>query len=530
MPLTKKNYRQIAEDILKQITGGETTEEHTYEVGKTLYRLSNSPITEISEVEGVSKGETKFFVKDVDYRLTGDSVEWLGGGEHPDEGASFTVKYTFTRSGISDVTPGSVVRTIVEAISREIEYLYAQMDQAYLSGFLDTATGDALDLVVSLLGVRRKPPLPSSGYVTFGRGTEPETLSVTGEVNLYDPRAHPKAEYALKKPLVKEVVKVEGTFKGSPKHLFERDVDYSLVGNSVRWLPGGKKPDDETSFFVDYTSYREITIPKGTVVATFSLRPEESRSFTTTEETSLKLTGEGKWEAEVPVICDVAGRWGNVLAGTVTVMPRPVPGVEYVINRGDITNGVERESDSELRERAKHALEFAGKATVSSLESAIRAVEGVSSLLIEDRPEEVAGIVKVIVDGGDTDEIMRVIEETRAAGVKVEFLRPRPVYIDVSLTLTLPKEISLTVAEERCREAEKLVRSYISSLGIGEDVLFFRIIEAALGIRGVLDVTDVLIMAYRGEEVFESEIENIEISSEERAKSRTINVLPEVRE
>jgi len=524
LPLTKKTYRQIAKDILTQITGGESTEEHLHVSGKTLYKLSNPPITEINEVKGISKGVTKIFTKNVDYRLIGDSIEWLGGGEHPDENTSFAVKYTFTRSsGISDVNPGSVVRTTVEAISREIEYLYAQMEQAYLSAFLDTATGEALDLVVSLLGVKRKPPQPSSGYVAFGRSTEPETLSIAGEVHLYDD----SPEYALKKPLVKEILKVEGTIKGLSV-IFERDLDYSLTGNRVKWLPEGKKPDSRTVFRVDYTCCQEVKIAKGTQVATFSPRPEESRSFTTTEEASLKPMSGGRWEAEIPVICNVAGRWGNVLAGTVTVMPRPVPGVEYVINKGDMTNGVEAETDSELRERSKHALEFAGKATASSLESAIRAVEGVRSLLIEDIPDEVAGIVKVIVDGGDPDEILRAIEETRAAGIKVEFSRPKIVYIDVSLTLTLPKEISPRVATA---EAEKLVRSYVSSLGIGDDVLYSRIIDAALSVRGVLDVTEVIVTAHReGVEAVESEMENIEISSEERAEPRTLNVLFKVKE
>lgn len=428
----------------------------------------------------------------------------------------------FTRtSGISDLNPGSVVRTIVEAMSREIEYLYVQMEQAYLSGFLDTATGDALDLVVSILGITRKPPQPSSGYVTFGRSTEPETLAVTGEVHLYDG----SLEYALKKPLVKEITKIEGTFKGSTV-TFEKDVDYSLVGKNVRWLPEGKKPDTKTVFRVDYGTYREIIIPKGTNVATFSPRPEEIRLFNTTEEKSFTLTSEGKWEAEAPVICAVPGRWGNVLAGTITVMPQPIAGVEYVINKGDITNGVEVEEDSDLRERAKHALEFAGKATYSSLESAIRSVEGVRSLLIEDKPEGVPGIVKVIVDGGDMDKILHIIDETRASGIKVEVFTPRIVYINVSLTLTLEKEVPSTQA---ATEAEKRVRSYISSLEIGDDVLYSRVIESALDVRGVWDVTNVRITAHRDGEIVESEKENIEISSEERAEPRTINISFETR-
>jgi len=203
-------------------------------------------------------------------------------------------------------------------------------------------------------------------------------------------------------------------------------------------------------------------------------------------------------------------------------------GVEYVINKGDVTNGVEAEEDTELRERAKHALEFAAKATSSSLESAIRAVEGVSSLLIEDRPEGVSGIVKVIVDGGETDRILRVIDETRAAGIKVDFSRPRIVYVDVSLTLTLEKEAP---SAQVGREVEGLVRGYVSSLGIGEDVLYSRIVEAALSVKGVWDVADVVMMAHReGAELVRSEKENVEIGSEERANPRTVNVLFRMRE
>ncbi len=518
----RKEYRQIARDILLQITGGEVTEEHTYVSGRTSYALSNRPVEAIAEVKGLHRGVRKAFVQGVDYRPSGNSVEWLGA-DHPDEGTKFEVRYSFTRpGGLTDVNPGSVLRTLVEAISREIEYLYAQMDQAYLSGFVDTATGEALDMVVALLGVRRKPPQPSSGYVTFGRNVEPEKASIAGEVHLYDG----SAEYALKKPPVKDITKVEGTLDGSP-NVFERGIDYDLAGSTLRWLPSGKRPDLRTVFRVNYVSYQEVRVPRGTSVATFSAVPEETRSFTTTEEAFLRPAQEGRWEADVPVICDRPGRWGNVLAGTITVMPQPVPGVEYVINKADITNGVEAESDEELRERAKHALEFAGRATVSSLESAIRAVEGVRSLMIRDMPDSVEGVVEVVVDGGDPEEILRVIEETRAAGVKVQFSRPRTVYVDVSCILTIPKTAE---ALPITAEAERLIRTYISSLGIGQSVLFSRVIDAALKAQEVLDVTNVVIKAHREKEVVESQRENIRIGSEERAEPRNITVSFELRE
>jgi uncharacterized phage protein gp47/JayE len=203
-------------------------------------------------------------------------------------------------------------------------------------------------------------------------------------------------------------------------------------------------------------------------------------------------------------------------------------GIEYVINKGDITNGMEAETDRELRERARHALEFAAKATYQSLETAVRAVEGVSSILIEDMPEGVPGIVRVIVDGGDAERIQRVIEETRAAGVKVEFSRPRSVYVDVSLTLTLGREAS---PERVSKDVEALLRGYISSLGIGEDVLYARIVEAALSVKGVWDVANGRLTAYReGGQVMEREGANVEIASEERARPRGINLSFRVRE
>jgi uncharacterized phage protein gp47/JayE len=525
LPFAKKTYRQIAKDILTQICGGEITEEHNYIKGAAVYKLVNSPVIDVKSVEGTLKGIAKnLFATDVDYRLVENAIEWLPGGNVPDDNTVFTVRYAFARSsGITDVNPGSVVRTLVESISRELEYFYLQLEQAYLSGFLDTATGNALDLVVSIIGIKRKPPQPSSGMVTFGRNTDPEIIAVADEVHLYDD----SLEYALSKSLIKDIIKIEGTHKGVPVK-FEDTVDYTFSKGNVKWLPEGRKPDTKTVFRVDYNAYREISIPKGTIVATLSLKPEDIRLFKTTEEALFtRISGE-KWEAELPVICTVPGRSGNVLAGAIGVMPQPLPGVEYVINKGDVTNGVEAEEDDELRERSRHALEFAGKATYASLESAIRSVEGVRSLLIEDMPDDVPGLVKVIVDGGDMERIINIIDETRAAGIKIEVSRPEIVHVNVSLILILEKGStpSLIIAE-----TEKQIRSYIATLGIGSDVLYSRIIESIVSIGGVWDVEDIVLTAHRVDgSIVQSENENIQISNGERAEPRTINISYETRD
>jgi len=512
MPLEKKSYRQIVNAILKRL--GETYEQFTYSKAKVRYFLSGKVI-EVITVEGISKSAKREFKKDVDYKFSENFIEWLYEGERPDEGTEFTVVYKSQRPEITDTAPGSVARTLIEAISREIEYLNELICQAYDAGFIDTASGDSLDLVVAILGIRRKPPQPASGYVTFGRRTEPESIQVKGEVILYDG----SVSYQLKSKLIKEVVNVKGVTQNVKKN-YRKDIDYSLVGRQIRWLPNGEKPDEGTTFTIDYEAYREIVIPKGTKVSTYSSKPEEVKTYITTEEAFLTPVSEGVWEVEVPVISTVPGPLGNVLAGSVTVLPQPLIGIEYVINKNDIGGGLDAETDRELRDRAKHALEIAGKATLPSLETAVKSVEGVSSVLVKDTLDGVPGVVKVIADGGDPDKIRKAIENTRAAGIKVEFSRPRAVYIDVELTLIVGKVVSEV---EVSRRVEMLIRSYISSLGIGDDVLFYKIAALALSVQGVIDVSDVVISSYRGGmEVLKSDKENIEISDEEKALARNI--------
>lgn len=516
MPIMGKGYDEITEDILARITSIEATEDFKYDGGKASYRLMNSPVTRILSVSGLHGKRDLEFVNLKDYRLSGNSVEWVAGGKKPDEGTVFTVRYRYARpGGLSDTSTGSVLRTIVEGISREIEFIYEQLDAAYRAGFLDTASGKALEMTVSLLGITRRAPRPSSGKVTFGRSSEPEKIEVTGEVHLYDG----SDRYELKSPLVKEIKKVEGTAGGRVTEF--TSADYGLSGRMLVWRPGGKRPDAQTVFKVDYTAFKEIKVPKNTKIATFSPIPEEAKTFITTEEGTLLPADGGRWECEVSVICTVPGRKGNVPAGAITIMPQPVVGVEYVINKGDISNGSEAETDEELRERARHALEFAAKATTSSLDSALKSIKGVNSILIDEMPGGVPGIVRVIVDGGEEGEIRRVIDETRAAGIRVELLRPKTVHIDASLNVIIEAQSD---AARIIKEAEASIRGYISSLKIAEDVLYSRIIASCLAVEGVWDVRDLKLAAYREGEPILSTGENIRIKTDERASPRNVSI------
>jgi len=517
-----KKYQDIVEDILQQITNGVLREKHLYDPDRVRYKLRNTPVREIVRVTGQFRGSRHLFVKGKDYTREGDMLVWLPHGDRPDANTFFYVNYIFSEpSGITDINPGSVVRTIVESISREIEFLYHKMRFVYESAFIDTASGKSLDLLVSILGITRKPAEHAVGKVVFGRSTPPKAVPVNNETYIYDG----SEEIILKQQPIESVRKVKGKVN-NVSYEFKEDVDYMVTEKGIRWLPEGKKPDLNSILYIDYNTYEKITVPKGILVTTFSLDPTQVKRYVTTEEKTLERQEDGTWEATVEVMCLEPGKRGNTYAGSIVVMPAPIPGIEYVINREDITTGVEAETDEELRERAKKALVVAGKATLLSLETAIKGVEGVSALSIVDMPDGIPGLVKVIVDGGDEEEIIRVIDDVRAAGIKVEFERPKIVNVDVNITVLLEPDADPTRVK---REIEDTIMQFIGSLNIGDDIIYAKLMGTIFRVKGVYDIEELTLSISRSEETKANLKENIEIAFNERAIPRKIVVLTKKR-
>lgn len=73
------------------------------------------------------------------------------------------------RTALTDAAGGSVVRTLMEVYAREMAVCYEQLDLVYRSAYLDTAGGAALNYVVALAGLQRRPPGHLEGQVTFSR-------------------------------------------------------------------------------------------------------------------------------------------------------------------------------------------------------------------------------------------------------------------------------------------------------------------------------------------------------------------------
>ena len=98
---------------------------------------------------------------------------------------------------LTDFQVGSVIRTMYESFAYEIGILYEQLNQVYLSAFIDSSEGSQLEMLVALLGIQRGLPDFAEGTVTFQRylGTDIIEIPVGTLVTTEDSEKSPKKAY-----------------------------------------------------------------------------------------------------------------------------------------------------------------------------------------------------------------------------------------------------------------------------------------------------------------------------------------------
>jgi uncharacterized phage protein gp47/JayE len=407
MTFRKKTTQEIVDELLSDLTSGVVDEAHRFESGKLTYDLNSTPVRNISSIRGTAGGLPYTFSSS-DYELelvNKKSVRWTQNGTKPDDDTVFYLNYNSEKSSspITDRNIGSVTRTIVEAISGEIATLYAQLEKAYLSAFIDTAEGKSLEFVVSILNVERIKAGRAEGKVTFSRAT-------------------------------------------------------GALG--------------------------DITIPVDTVLST-GARKDGERKFKTIEKGTLH---EGDTTVEVPVHAEEPGAGYVVEIGDIHVIPKPIVGIEQVTNYAATVISTEDESDERLRQRAKAALYGIGKATVDAIKYAALE-EGARSVRIREMPFKIPGEVEIIADCAEEDKnaIEDVVNETRAAGIKVYTRLPDEVQVELTLELTVPPNLLQEEKDELQGGVKDKITDYITYLDPGERVLASKIIGLATGDQRVLN-------------------------------------------
>lgn len=182
------------------------------------------------------------------------------------------------------------------------------------------------------------------------------------------------------------------------------------------------------------TQLAETDIPEGTVVTTSTETTGGAKRF---ETTRFEISEEGDSSITVPVRSVSAGEDNNVPANTITRLEDPPVGVKGVTNAQATTGGEDRESNEQLRRRAKNAIETASEAgTANGIKGAIRKeidTVGQGDVIIEEFVENIyPPFVDVIVDiEGDTElqKVEEVIEKSRPTGVKHNLVEPQNVQL-----------------------------------------------------------------------------------------------------
>ncbi|MEZ4958222.1 MAG: baseplate J/gp47 family protein [Saprospiraceae bacterium] len=146
--------------------------------------------------------------------------------------------------------------------------------------------------------------------------------------------------------------------------------------------------------FVRDTGKEDITIPIGTLVATEDTPEKPKKVYQTIEQ---KILAGNQTEVSVKIQAVERGEEQDTEANTIIVMPRPIPGIKEVTNPEPVKLvGKRRETDDELRERAKNALISSGKATILSIENAVLSLPGVLDVKVRERFHFAEGEISII--------------------------------------------------------------------------------------------------------------------------------------
>ena len=179
MSFRRSTFPEVLDSLLTDITGGVPAEPQPFPPSGASgppyqHTLLQGPAASVISVYGTRDGQPYLFVKDKDYTLVnGRVLGWQKGANLPDPGSIVFINY-YPQSSVpvlTDIETGSVVRTLAEAVAFEMASLSAQLDFVYQSGFVDTASGTALDNVVALLGVQRVSGGSAAGEVEFTRAS-----------------------------------------------------------------------------------------------------------------------------------------------------------------------------------------------------------------------------------------------------------------------------------------------------------------------------------------------------------------------
>lgn len=330
---------------------------------------------------------------------------------------------------LTDLAPGSVARTMVEATAREFSELYARMNAVYDAGFIDTATGASLDQLVALVGITRVHGAAEIAEVTLARDSR-----ITARVII-------------------------------------------PAGSQIAVLR--VQADDKVIYSVD-DDY-EMREGENTLVIGMHALPDLTQNQTA---------------------ADVALSQDDADNGTVTQL-RPIAGIAGLALVGPSVSLGIRETDEQLRKRAKMAIASAGGGTAKALENALMGIAEIKSVHLRDasdlnemgQPYMPPGELEIVLETSDADliqneaEITAAIEAHKGPGILARVRATASQVLSGNLVIR-PASGALTGAQtlKLIADCIAVLTAQVDGMGIGGTLTWNRLLAGLMGVENVADV------------------------------------------
>jgi uncharacterized phage protein gp47/JayE len=199
--------------------------------------------------------------------------------------------------------------------------------------------------------------------------------------------------------------------------------------------------------------------------------------------------------------------------GQITEIVTLVPGWNAVTNLQDASLGRAVESDAALRERYKTGVYALGAATLPAIQANLESrVDGVQTVKVFENDTDLTDdigrpphSIHVVAQGGLDSEIAETIFQYKAAGIdtfgaivrtvtdsigvahSIRFDRPTARYIWVQVQITLLPEAEEAFPADGFQQIAANILAAGSVLGIGQDVIWQRLLRAVHAVSGVAE-------------------------------------------
>jgi len=205
---------------------------------------------------------------------------------------------------------------------------------------------------------------------------------------------------------------------------------------------------------------------------------------------------------DVPVIAQIAGTAGNVMAGTISLLASALPGIDTVQNSAGLITGMDAESDAAFRARLQNFMSTRSRATRSAVEYAIDGVQQGLHFTIQENLDasgttRLGNFLVFVDDGSDypstalLSAVQMAVEAVRPLGSTFGVLAAQVTAVSVSMTISTRPDIDRGNIITNIVNA---VGTYINSLPLGASLPTTRIAQICYGESSdVINVSRILL-------------------------------------